>query len=184
MRLSALQPWVLTNVIDRFERVFLAANRLLLIALLAAMSVIVFANVCLRYLTTESIVWGEEVARHMMIWLTFVGAGLVLRHGGHVAIDNLQDAIPRSAARLIRALITIALVAFAGAMIWYGHIYVERTMFQTTSATQIPFGYIYLAMPIGFGLIVVHMLLIARSFILDRRFKAGDGFDASTASSL
>lgn len=171
-------------MIDRFERWFVQANRVLLMILLAAMSLIVFANVCLRYLTTESIVWGEEVARHMMIWLTFVGAGLVLRHGGHVAIDNLQDALPRGAARAIRVFIVIALLVFSGAMIWFGHIYVERTMFQTTSATQIPFGYIYLAMPIGFGLVVVHLLLIARGFVLDRRFSSDDGFDANAAASL
>ena len=55
-----------------FERHFLAANRWALILLLAAMAVIVFANVALRYLTNESIEWAEEVARHLMIWLTFL----------------------------------------------------------------------------------------------------------------
>ncbi len=58
----------------RFERLFVAANRWLVIALLAAMALIVFANGALRYLTDESLVWSEEVARHLMIGLTFVGA--------------------------------------------------------------------------------------------------------------
>ena len=77
-----------------FERHFLAANRWALIALLAAMSVIIFVNVALRYLTSHSLEWAEEVARHMMIWLTFLGAGPVLRYGGHIAVENLQDALP------------------------------------------------------------------------------------------
>jgi TRAP-type C4-dicarboxylate transport system permease small subunit len=29
-----------------------------------------------------------------MIWLTFLGAGPVLRYGGHIAVENLQDALP------------------------------------------------------------------------------------------
>ena len=61
-----------------FERYFLAANRWALILLLAAMSVIIFTNVVLRYTTSQSIEWAEEVSRHMMIWLTFIGAGPVL----------------------------------------------------------------------------------------------------------
>ena len=42
----------------------------------------VFANVALRFLTDHSILWVEEVSRYLMIWLTFLGAGLVLRYGG------------------------------------------------------------------------------------------------------
>lgn len=90
---------------NTFERYFLGVNRWALILLLGSMSVIIFANVALRYLTNESIEWAEEVARHMMIWLTFLGAGPVLRYGGHIAVDNLQDALPRQAAMALRVII-------------------------------------------------------------------------------
>jgi TRAP-type transport system small permease protein len=84
------------------ERYFITFNRWLLILMLAAMALIIFANVGLRYLTSQSIEWAEEVARHLMIWVTFVGAGLVYRYGGHVAIDNLQDALPKKLAMFLR----------------------------------------------------------------------------------
>ncbi|MPS92065.1 MAG: TRAP transporter small permease subunit, partial [Comamonas sp.] len=80
-------------MLDRIERTLVAGNRWLLILLLLAMACIVFANVVLRYTTGDSIVWAEEVARHMMIWVTFLGSGLVLRFGGHVAIDNLHRSV-------------------------------------------------------------------------------------------
>ena len=80
-------------MLNRIERILVACNRWLLILLLVAMACIVFANVVLRYTTGDSIVWAEEVARHLMIWVTFLGAGLVLRFGGHVAIDNLHQAV-------------------------------------------------------------------------------------------
>ena len=97
-------------MLDRFERVLGASNRWLLILLLAIMACIVFANVVLRYTTGDSIVWAEEVARHMMIWITFLGAGLVLRFGGHVAIDNLHRAVSTKAARVLRAVVVVLLV--------------------------------------------------------------------------
>lgn len=167
-----------------FERYFLGANRWALILLLAAMAVIIFVNVALRYLTNQSIEWAEEVSRHMMIWLTFLGAGPVLRYGGHIAIENLQDALPRSFAIAIRAFVAVLLFAFFGFMVWYGWLYMGRTMFQLTAATQIPFAYIYAAMPVGGVLLLVHWALIVRDYVLERKFASDAHFDATASASL
>ena len=167
-----------------FERYFLAANRWALILLLAAMSVIIFTNVGLRYLTNQSLEWAEEVSRHMMIWLTFIGAGPVLRYGGHIAVENLQDALPPKAAIALRAVVAALLFAFFGFMVWYGWLYMERTMFQLTAVTQIPFAYIYSAMMFGGMLLIVHWLLIVRGYVLRREFASDAHFDAAASASL
>jgi hypothetical protein len=155
-----------------------------LIILLAAMACIIFTNVTLRYLTNQSIEWAEEVSRHMMIWLTFLGAGPVLRYGGHIAVDNLQDALPETMARAIRLFVAVLLFAFFGFMIWYGWLYMGRTMFQLTAATQVPFAYIYAAMPVGGLLLVVHWSLIVRNYVVGREFASDAHFDATASASL
>lgn len=167
-----------------FERHFLAANRWALIALLAAMSVIIFVNVALRYLTSHSLEWAEEVARHMMIWLTFLGAGPVLRYGGHIAVENLQDALPARGGMALRAVVAALLFAFFGFLVWYGWLYVQRTMFQLTAVTQLPFGYIYAAMSIGGVLLIVHFLLVVKGYVLRREFPSDAHFDANASASL
>jgi len=167
-----------------FERYFLGANRWALIVLLAAMACLIFVNVALRYLTNQSIEWAEEVSRHLMIWLTFLGAGPVLRYGGHIAIDNLQDALPVRFAIVVRVFVALLLFAFFGLMVWYGWLYMGRTMFQLTAATQIPFAYIYAAMPVGGVLLLVHWALIVRSYVLKREFAADAHFDATASASL
>ena len=167
-----------------FERAFVAINRWILILLLAAMSVIVFTNVVMRYTTHESLEWAEEVSRHMMIWLTFLGAGLVLRYGGHIAGENLQDARPRRGGVVMRAVAAVLLLAFFGFMVWYGWLYMQRTLFQLTAVTQIPFAYIYAAMPIGGILLIVHGAFIARRYVLGREFAADEHFDANASASL
>jgi len=170
--------------VQAFERYFLAANRWALIFLLAAMSVIIFTNVVLRYTTSQSLEWAEEVSRHMMIWLTFLGAGPVLRYGGHIAVENLQDALPRSAAVAVRIVVAGLLFAFFGFMVWYGWLYMERTMFQLTAVTQIPFAYIYSAMLFGGILLIVHWLLVVRGYVLRREFASDAHFDANAWASL
>ena len=171
-------------MLERLERLLVACNRWLLILLLAAMACIVFANVVLRYTTGDSIVWAEEVARHMMIWVTFLGAGLVLRFGGHVAIDNLHRSVSTRIAQIIRGFVVISLALFFVVMTITSSQYVYATRFQTTAATDIPISYIYAAMPVGFVLMLIHLLFIARGYIVAGSFAESDEMDADAAASI
>ena len=51
-------------LIDQFEKHFMSFNRWLLILILAVMSVIIFANVTLRYTTSQSIESITEINRY------------------------------------------------------------------------------------------------------------------------
>ncbi len=171
-------------MLNRIERILVACNRWLLILLLVAMACIVFANVVLRYTTGDSIVWAEEVARHLMIWVTFLGAGLVLRFGGHVAIDNLHQAVSTRSARWLRTVVAVGIGVFCLVMTYFSVLYVWATRFQTTAATDIPISFIYLAMPMGFLLMFVHLLFIVRSYIADGSYIESGEMDAEAAASL
>lgn len=163
-----------------FDRRLLSVNRWLVIVMLAAMALMVFANVALRFLTDYSILWIEEASRYTMIWLTFVGAGLVLRYGGHVGIDTLQQSLPRHAPA-IRLAIALLLGAFFCVMVFIGSRYAMLTWAQTTPVLEIPIGAVYLAMPVGFTLMIIHLAMMARGFVA-RREVLGDGeFDADAA---
>jgi TRAP-type transport system small permease protein len=164
-------------MLSTFDRALLRWNRRAVIAILAAMALMVFANVVLRFTTDRSILWVEEVSRYLMIWLTFLGAGIVLRYGAHVAIDALQERFPAQAPA-IRAIIFVVLLAFFAAMLWLGARYAMLTWGQTTPVLQIPIGAVYLAMPIGFALLIVHLLLMAAPYVRHRRFLSDDEFDA------
>ena len=152
------------------EAGFVAANRWALILLLAAMAVLVFANVISRYLLNFSWIWIEELTRYMMVWVGFLGSGLVLRLGAHIAVDVLQEALPRRAAQALRALIVLALGATFAAMTWLGVRYAHFAWEQETPAMNWSTGAIYLAIPIGSALMLVHLLFIARGYVLAREF--------------
>lgn len=152
-----------------FDRAFVRANQWLVIALLAAMASMVFANVALRFLTDRSILWVEEVSRFLMIWLTFTGSGIVLRHGAHVAIDSLAHAVPRFAGA-IRAAVLATLAAFFVVMIGLGLRYSALAWDQTTPVLGIPYGAVYLALPLGFALMLAHVALMASAYVRDGTF--------------
>lgn len=169
---------------DRAERIFVAVNRWALILILAAMSVIVFTNVAMRYLADYSFVWAEELARYLMIWMTFLGAGLVLRFGGHVGIDSIHHVLPRRVAQVLRVGLALLMTAFFAAMGWHGLDYMEIAQYQTTPALGLPFSYVYAVFPVGFGLLIVHLLLIIRGYVLDHRFVKSDEVSAEAASAI
>lgn len=169
---------------DKAERIFVAANRWALVLIFATMSVVVFANVALRYLTNYSLVWAEELARYLMIWMTFLGAGLVLRFGGHVAIDSLHHVLPPRAARLLRGGLALLMIAFFAAMAWQGVRYMHAAQYQTTPAMGLSFGDVYAVFPLGFGLLILHLLLVVRGYVRDHRFVDSDEVSAETAAAI
>ena len=167
-----------------FETYFVAMNKWLLIIILAAMSVIIFANVVLRYTTSISIEWAEEVARHLMIWLTFIGCGPVLRYGGHIAVENLQDALPRTAAIAVRLFIVLLISALFVFFTWYGLEYMDRTQYQQTPATQISIAIIYAGLPLGAAMTLIHLFFIMKGYVFERKFASDAQFDATASASL
>jgi len=166
--------------VKRLENGFVALNGWALVLMLSAMALIVGANIALRYLTGHSLPWADEAARYIMIWLTFTSAGLILRTGGHVAITNLHDVFAQTGQRLLRAFIVLLLLTFFVFMIYVGWQYAQRMQYQVTPALRLPFIYVYAAMPVGFSLLVVHLLLIARPFVMAGAYKPLETFGVDT----
>jgi TRAP-type C4-dicarboxylate transport system permease small subunit len=59
------------------------------VALLAAMVILVFTNVVLRYATGTSITFVDELSRWMLVYMVFLGAILGLRDYSHLGVDTL-----------------------------------------------------------------------------------------------
>lgn len=56
---------------------------------LAAMVVMVFGNVVLRYAFNDGITVSEELSRWLFIWMTFMGAAVAVKEHGHLGTDML-----------------------------------------------------------------------------------------------
>ncbi|MFM8690825.1 MAG: TRAP transporter small permease [Limnohabitans sp.] len=167
----------------RLERALVAFNEAVLIGLMASMSVLVIVNVVSRYLFNHSLVWAEELSRYMMIWVGFLGSGLVLRIGAHIAVDVFQDLMPARIARLMRLGVLAVLGVCIVAMGWLGLQYVRFAWGQETPVLNWNFGLIYLAIPFGALLMFLHLVLIAGPYVRERAFRK-DGALSGEESTL
>lgn len=76
----------------------------LLIALLGLMIVLVFGNVVLRYLFNSGITVSEEVSRFIFMWLTLIGALLVMKDNAHLGMSSVVDRLGEKGKRICRFL--------------------------------------------------------------------------------
>ncbi len=69
-----------------------------------ALTCIIFIEVVSRYLFNSSIIYIEELSRILLIWFSYLGAGLALHEGGHVGFDFVRTRLRGTrAAKLVLA---------------------------------------------------------------------------------
>lgn len=90
-----------------------------MVVLLACMIAMVFGNVVLRYAFNSGIEVSEELSRFFFVWLTFIGAVVVMREGAHMGVDALVAAAgPR--VRVGMMIVSDALVLLCCAVFFWG----------------------------------------------------------------
>ncbi len=67
---------------------------------MAGITAILFVNVFLRYVLHSPFSWVEEISVLLLLWIVFLGAGLVQQKDDHVAITYLFDPLPQRWKRL------------------------------------------------------------------------------------
>lgn len=149
----------------KFDRTFTWANQFVVGSLMLAMAVLVFANVVLRYLFGTSLPWVEEITRYMMIWVAWLAVGLAMREGAHIAIDNFQNALPARWAQWLRTSVFFMVVGFFAVVAWFGLQYSLFAWRQESAVLRLSLGAIYLAIPIGSLLMLIHTMLISQRLI-------------------
>jgi TRAP-type C4-dicarboxylate transport system permease small subunit len=72
----------------------------LVVACMVAMVIMVFGNVVLRYGFNSGITVSDEMSRYCFIWLTYIGAMVAMREGGHLGVDTLVKHLPLGGKKL------------------------------------------------------------------------------------
>lgn len=146
-------------MLKRIDDAIIFVTGALLVVLMLTMTGATLAGVFMRYALNDALTWSEEVARYSMVWLSFLGGGLVFRRGGHVAIDFLVEKLPNGFFRYtVMALAQLAALAFLAVLVWQGQSVMARGAFMTTPALRIPMSVPYAAIPLGAALMIYHLV--------------------------
>lgn len=119
--------------------------------LLLSIAGILFVNVVARFLFSSSFIWAEELSRYFAVWLTFVGASILVREGGHISVDLLRRALPPGWARwLVLVISAVGLVTMVYLFILGWELaWSTYQSGQIAPTMPIRVGFLYFAVPVG-----------------------------------
>ena len=128
--------------------------------LLIATSLIVFYQVILRYFFNTSLPWVEEAARFMIVWFIFLGASMCVRDNSHPTVDIMYRYLSDRGKSFLNLFIYIVCIAFCAIALYSGVLVVgsAHRISSTSAAMQIPLWIVYIAVPLGVGLMMLRYI--------------------------
>ncbi len=142
--------------LDRFNTMTTElAGKVATIAL-AIMTTVVTIHVVMRYGFNYSFHWTEEVARNLMVWMTFLYFPTGHKKGMNIAVEfAVTPWVHTTAGKILKILIEILSLFVLSVCLWLSFGLVERGMGTSSQALQITMGYIYLVVPVCFGVTIL-----------------------------
>jgi tripartite ATP-independent transporter DctM subunit len=120
---------------------------------------ILFGGVISRYVFDRPLVWSDELASTLFLWLAMLGAVIAFHRDEHMRMTACVGMLPRPARALLDSLATGASLAFLLLIVWPAFQYASDELPITTSALQITDAWRAAALPAGIGLMIVFALL-------------------------
>lgn len=140
--------------LDLVEKALDAILTLMMIVMGSA----VVLQVASRYIFNRPTSWSEELARYLFVWITFLGAAVVIRKRRHVDVSVLTDRLPPQAARVVYLVADLAVLFLLGALTWAGAGLAAMAHRQLSAAMDLPMSFAYAAMPVGTGLMFIFLV--------------------------
>src|SRR5258706_14498705 len=110
-------------------------------ALLACLVIIVSAAVVSRYVFDAALTWPEELARFVLVALTFVGAALATKRQEHIIVNFIGAFLPPRARLWMTLAVDILLCAFLALLTILGMRMIDAMWVATSPALSIRMGY-------------------------------------------
>lgn len=151
------------RVANRLDHVVGTAVEAIAAALVLVEICILAAGVTARYVFHAPLVWSDELASILFLWLSMLGAVVALRRGEHMRMTGLVSRVSPQTRALLEVLAITAAIAFLLLILPHALEYAEDEVFIVTPALEITNAWRAAALPVGIGL-----MLLAASFRLLR----------------
>ncbi len=144
----------------RLDRVLAKAEASAIITLVVVMTVVVFLQVVYRYVLVRPLYWSEELARYLFVWLSLLGAALGLQKQGHFGLDFFYKMLPDRGRGWVSMAVQLLMGVLVMIILVQGIILVQKTSLQESPAMGIPMSWAYACLPVGAGLMIIHLLVL------------------------
>jgi TRAP-type C4-dicarboxylate transport system permease small subunit len=138
--------------------------------LLCAAIAINFANVIARYFFFEALYWAEEVLIYTILWGVILATATITYQGLHIRMDLFSAMFPPPVRRVVGAFTALLMIATSVYVLIqsYQVIGLFWRSGQVSITSGIPLTIPHIAVPVGFGLVALAVVVRLRSYITGR----------------
>jgi C4-dicarboxylate transporter DctQ subunit len=148
--------------LQRFDRVLTRIENVMAASALGMATLIAIVAVLLRYVFGIFLFWSEEAIIYLIIYSTFLGAVITLRHNEHVNVDIFGAFVKRRGKRILGVLaaaITVVYLVCVGSFAWL-LLFEPFSTSTITPSLKLPLWVVEAAVPIGLTLMLLRALEI------------------------
>jgi TRAP-type C4-dicarboxylate transport system permease small subunit len=130
------------------------------------------AQVFFRFALDSPLIWSEELARFLLVWVTFIGAAVVAWDGTHLNVNVVFAKLPSRLKAVVRWINLMVALGFLTIMVWFSIPLIRIESMADMGALGISFGWVRAPAAVGGGLIIA--LILLRRFYRLRGLPADD----------
>jgi len=127
--------------------------------LVVAEVVILFAGIIARYVVHQPLIWSDELASILFLWLAMLGAVVAFRRGEHMRMTALVGMMNPQRRAFFDVIAIVGAMAFLLFIVYPAYDYAHEETYITTPALEITNAWRAAALPVGAGLMIVSALI-------------------------
>jgi len=140
----------------------------LLVLLLAVMVMMGFTQVVLRNVFSTSVLWGDVLLRHVVLWVAFLGAIVATGEKRHITIDALTKILPDKGKKIAAIVTGIASIIVCYYLTDASYRFlIDEIEFGGTLILDIQRWIFQIIIPLGFGLMMLRFAVRLLGDIVD-----------------
>ncbi len=125
------------------------------------LALVIFYQFFTRYALNDSASWTEEIARYLLICVTWVGAAIATRKNNHMQVDFFYRLLPAPVTRVMSTLVDVVRIAFLGYACVLTVMLMEKIGGQPMAIIDWPIGLVYGVVLFGFALMTFRAVQVA-----------------------
>jgi TRAP-type C4-dicarboxylate transport system permease small subunit len=130
------------------------------VLLLVLMVVVVSLGVFFRYFLNAALVWYDEFASYLLVWLTFYGAVVASYRRRHIGFELVVEKLRPKIRRIVESISECFVVLFQFVLFYYGWVLTAKMGDEiAVSLTWVKMSWIVSVLPITGGLMLIVSLL-------------------------
>ncbi len=167
------------KILDRLEE-------WIVITMLAAMTLLTFLQVVLRYVFNSGFVWALELTTIFFAAMIFVGISYGVRVGAHIGVDAIVNKLPSGARRATSIVVVLLCLVYAGIVLYGSFGYVSKMYSVHVEMEDLPIEVwmVRSLLPLGYVLLTFRFVQVLWSLITGKSESLHLGDEAADAMRL